>query len=85
MDKLCALQNELIELAEISKEILPYYDLDKIKYNSVYIWTKGEDGKNVFDIQADKIVFYEDNHKIIEEAKFIIKRIQRKLRKIELL
>lgn len=31
------------ELVEISKEILRYYDIDKIKPFAVYIWTKPYD------------------------------------------
>lgn len=70
------------ELVQISKEILPYYDIDKIKSYSVYVWTKGEDGENVFDILADEIVFYVKDHVIIEEVKPIIKKIQLKLKEI---
>ena len=71
------------ELEQISNDILPYYDIDKIKPWSVYIWTKEEDGDNVFDIMADEIQFYVDDHKIIEEAKPIIKKIQLKLKEIK--
>ena len=75
------------ELAKISNEILPYYDIDKIKSYSVYIWTKdeevGEDNSsNVFDIQKDEIIFYNKEHVIKEEAKPIIEKIQMKLREI---
>lgn len=73
------------ELVQISKEILPYYDIDKTKSYSVYIWTKDnidEDGDNVFDILEDEVVFYVKDHIIIEEAKPIIKRIQLKLKEI---
>ena len=76
------------ELREICKEIRPYYDIDKIKFYSVYIWTKGSwegkwfNGENLFDIQADRIVFYVKDHEIIEEAKPIIVMIQKKLKEI---
>ena len=62
MDKFHLLYNELIQ---ISKEILPYYSIDKIKSYSVYIWTKGEDGENVFDIEEDEIIqsiLHSENH-----------------------
>lgn len=78
MNKFDKLYNEL---RQISKEILPYYDIDKIKSYSVYIWTKGDDSENVFDIQADRIVFYEE-HEIIKEAKPIIAMMQEKLKEI---
>lgn len=74
------------ELVEISKEILRYYDIDKIKPFAVYIWTKpydeNDDGENVFDIYDDEIVFYNKEHKIIEEALPIINSIQCKLKEI---
>lgn len=71
------------ELEGIAKELLVYYDVDKVKPYSVYIWTKGEHGENVFDIQADEIVFYVEDHVVIEETKPIIERIQLKLIEIE--
>lgn len=76
------------ELTEISKEILYYYDIDKIKPYAVYIWTKpcndDDDGENVFDINPDKIVFYNKEHKIIEEALPVINSIQCRLKEIEI-
>ena len=75
------------ELYSVSKEILPYYDIDKIKNYSVYIWRKLDDNdesENVFDIQADKIVFYEE-HQIPDEVMPIIERIQSKLKELEAL
>lgn len=79
MDKFDVLYNEL---EQISKEMLPYYDVDKVKSYSVYIWTKGEYGRNVFDIIAGEIIFYVKNHVIIEEAKLIVEKIQLKLKEI---
>ena len=79
------------ELTEAVDEIRPYYDVDKVKRGSVYIWTKdnpdsfNEDdrwGQNVFDIQEDELVFYTKDHVIIEEAKPVIEKIQAKLTEI---
>lgn len=79
-DKFVSLYKELVQIAD---EIRPYYDIDKVKWYSVYIWTKGDDwGENVFDIQKDEIVFYVKDHVIIEEAKPIIKKIQIKLQEL---
>lgn len=78
------------ELVETTREILPYYDIDKIKPYSVYIWSKEDKndptnwGSNVFDINANEIVFYDKNHKIIKEALPIINKIQYKLKEIEI-
>ena len=44
----------------------------------MYVWTKGEGGSNVFDIQADMIVYYED-HDILEGAVPTVLEIQKKL------
>jgi hypothetical protein len=75
------------ELVEICEKIRQYYDIDKIKSYSVYIWTKDSsedvfDGDNVFDILADRLQFYVE-HEIIDEAKPIIEEIQMKLKEIE--
>ena len=80
------------ELAELVKTcgILQYYDYDKIKSDSVYIWTKATDendmstwGRNLFDICSDEIVFYGEKYEIIEEAWPAIKEIQTQLLKME--
>lgn len=76
------------ELVQIANEIRQYYDIDKVKWYSVYIWTKESEvddddwGENVFDIEENEIVFYVKDHVIIEEAKPIIKKIQAKLKEI---
>lgn len=80
------------ELVKATKAIEPYYDIDKIKSYSVYIWTKGDGdsnsdnywGENVFDIQEDRLVFYVENHKIPDEVMPIIQNIQAKIREIHL-
>lgn len=73
---------EFDKLFKIAHEIEPWYDIDKVKDYAIYIWTKGEFGENVFDIEADDIVFYTD-HEIIPEALPVIKRIQEQLKKVE--
>lgn len=73
---------EFDKLFEIAHEIEPWYSVDKVKSYAVYIWTKGEFGENVFDIEADDIVFYTD-HEIIPEALPVIKRIQEQLKIVE--
>lgn len=82
------------ELVQAANEIIPYYDIDKIKSYSVYIWTKGNEdadinteeywGSNVFDIQEDRIVFYVKDHIIPEEVMPIIQNIQSKIKAIRL-
>ena len=58
------------------------YDVDKVKDYAVYVWTKGDGGSNVFDIQADMIVYYED-HDILEGAMPIILEIQDRLLELD--
>lgn len=59
-----------------------YYDIDKVKPFAVYVYDK-DDSKNsdvgIFDIYKNEIVFYTDDHTIIEDAKPIIKGIQKLL------
>lgn len=71
------------ELAEVAHKIEPYYDVDKVKPYSVYIWTKGDFGDNVFDIEKDRIVYYDQNHVIPIDVMPIIEEIQAKLREID--
>lgn len=67
------------KLWETSMLLEKYYDIDKVKSWGVYVYDK-DDSKNkdwgLFDIYKNKIVFYTDDHTIIEEAKPIIKKIQ---------
>ena len=69
------------ELTNVCDEIKVYYNVDKIKSYSVYIYDKIY-GSNVFDILSNDIYMY-SAHIIIEEAKPIIEKIQNKLREIE--
>ena len=78
---------EFDKLFKIAHEIEPWYTVNKVKDYAVYIWTKDTDedfGENVFDIEADNIVFYVD-HEIIPEALPTIQRIQEQLKKIEII
>lgn len=69
------------ELQAAIEPLRAYYDIDKVKTWSVYVWTKGESSSsyNVFDIERDRIVFYDDNHVIPDEVMPIIRNIQSKL------
>lgn len=78
---------EFDKLFKIAHEIEPWYSVDKVKDYAVYIWTKDTNegfGKNIFDIEADDIMFYVE-HEIIPEAIPVIKRIQEQLKKIEII
>lgn len=77
------------ELWNLANKLRPWYDIDKVKDYGVFVWTKDTDageGENVFDIEANELVFYtcfnkcNHNHKVIEEAKPVIKEIQKHLK-----
>lgn len=72
----------LKELRACAEKLRPWYDIDKVKPWSVYIWTKGEAGQNVFDIEADLIVYYVEDHKIPEDAMPVIEEIMKKLKEL---
>ncbi|WP_304576719.1 hypothetical protein [Romboutsia ilealis] len=74
------------ELVDVSNNLLLYYDIDKIKPYSVYVWSKEKSddiGENLFDIISDRVIFYNDRHIIIKDAIPIIEKIQYKLKEIE--
>lgn len=70
------------ELREAAFDLETYYTIDKVKPWSVYVWTKGDDGENVFDIEPDKLTYYVKSHEVIKEAVPLIQRVQQKLREL---
>lgn len=78
------------ELCKLAYELEPWFDIDKVKSYSVYVWTKDSDdsenpfGWNVFDIYADRLQFYTcpKSWALPNEAIPIIKKIQEKLAEI---
>lgn len=79
------------ELWTLAHELNPWFDIDKVKPWSVYVWTKDCDdsdcphGENVFDIYKDHLQFYYCAHawQMSDEAMLVIRKIQDKLREIE--
>lgn len=65
-----------------SQELTPYYDVDKVKPYAIYIWSKGSNGRNVFDIEEYEVYMYDEKHIIIPEALPIIKELQEMLIKL---
>lgn len=61
-------------------KLRPYYEIDKVKHNSVYVWTKESDDaiytENVFDITKGEIILYDKRHVIPDDAMPIIREIQ---------
>ena len=79
------------ELWALSHELTTWFDIDKVKPYSVYVWTKDSKdldcplGENVFDIFEDRLQFYQCNRpwELPNEAMPIIKKIQDKLKEID--
>ena len=68
-------------MRELVEQLRPWYDIDKIKPWGVYMWTKDSseyelDGENVFDIYANEVAMYNEEHVIPDEAWPIIREIQ---------
>ena len=73
-------------LCEIANELLPYYDIDKVKTYAVYVWSKEDENceqDGLFDIYSDSIDMWDEEHEIIEETIPIIKKIQKKLKEFD--
>lgn len=78
------------ELWALSHELTPWFDIDKVKPYSVYVWTKDTEdpccvhGENVFDIFYDRLQFYQcmNQWEMPNEAMPVIKKIQDKLKEI---
>lgn len=80
------------ELWNLAHELRPWFDIDKVKGYSVYVWTKDDEndeenpfGENVFDIYANYLQFYQCTKpwQLSNEAWSIIHKIQEKLKEIE--
>ena len=78
------------ELAVLATKLNPWFDIDKIRSHSVYVWSKDSDedtfdGVNVFDIYPDYIQFYPCAYPwtMPAEAIPVIMDIQEKLKEIK--
>ena len=86
------------ELRTLAYELEPWFDIDKVKSTSVYVWYRtseedlnhpnypyGEFGFNAFDIFPDCLQFYSCSWpwRLPNEAMPIIKKIQDKLMEIQ--
>ena len=79
------------ELWTSAHKLQPWFDIDKVKTYSVYVWTKDCDdpdcpfGENVFDIYYDHLQFYQCTKpwRLPNEAWPVIQEIQAKLKEIK--
>lgn len=73
------------ELVDLANELSPWFDIDKVSWYSVYVWTKEDStNQNVFDIFADYLQFYNSTNpwRLPVEAFPIIQKIQEKMKEI---
>lgn len=70
------------KLVKACEPLMAFYDIDKVKTYSVYVWTKGDSGRNVFDIYKNKIVYYGEKHEIPKGQSPHIEKIQKELKRM---
>ena len=74
------------DLVRTASKIRSFYDVNNIRWDSVYLGLKTNWWpRNILCITADDVIFYDDNHTIIEESKPIIREIQSKLKEIDVM
>lgn len=74
------------ELVVLANELSPWFDIDKVSWYSVFVWTKEDStNQNVFDIFADYLQFYNSTKpwRLPVEALPIIQKIQEKMTEIK--
>lgn len=74
------------ELVDLANELSPWFDIDKVSWYSVYVWTKDDStNQNVFDIFSDYLQFYNSTKpwRLPVEALPIIQKIQEKMTEIK--
>lgn len=75
--------SELIsDLERIAHGLDKWYNLSKVKWYGVYVYSKDEPSENLFDIFDDKIMYYGDSHVIPPEAMSIVIEVQNQMTKI---
>ena len=75
------------ELTQVVHELDKWYDIGKVRWYMVDVYTKGRDSKpsysdNIFDIFEDEIKYYDDMYVIPSEVAPIVFRIQDQMKKI---
>ena len=73
------------ELKEIAGELKCYYIVNNVKPYAVYVYATASQksnwpwGDDLFDILPEKIIYHDEEHKILDEAFPIVQKIQAKL------
>lgn len=75
------------ELTQVVHELDKWYDIGKVRWYMVDVYTKGHDSKppysdSIFDIFEDEIKYYDDVYVMPSEVAPIVFRIQDQMKKI---
>ena len=70
------------ELFTLAHKLDHWYDVRKIKWYDVSVWSKEDDTKRLFDIMDDGAIWYDDTYVAPSEALKIVLDIQEQQRKI---
>lgn len=71
------------ELLELTSKLERWYVIKKVTWYVVYVHDIDDPEINLFDIWADEIVMFDDDHIIPSKAMKAIREIQEKLKEID--
>lgn len=70
------------ELMDLTTKLERWYDIKKVTWYVVYVYSKDDPEINLFDIWRDEVVMLDDSHTIPPKANTIIQKIQEKMTEI---
>lgn len=70
------------ELMDLTTKLERWYDIKKVTWYVVYVYSKDDPEINLFDIWRDEVVMFDDSHTIPPKANTIIQKIQEKMTEI---
>lgn len=73
---------EYKELLELTSKLERWYSINRVAWYVIYVYSKDDPEINLFDIWADEIVMFDNDHVIPGKAAFIIQEIQEKLKDV---
>ena len=81
---LCELRNELFNIAN---ELERWYDIGRVSWYMVEVYSKGHSPEsgyddNIFDIFDDEIAYYDDDISIPSDAMRVVLKVQEQMKKI---
>lgn len=67
------------DLWDLLQDLRVWYSIDRANSSGIYVWTKGEDSEDLFDILPGEIVMRDKDYVIPDEVKSTVFAIQEKL------